>query len=64
MTTPILIYRSIVETVPRGFQRRVVQPARLRAQVGGLAEAGHATTVEFARQWAIAKATRRVRMAE
>ena len=43
MTTPILMYRSIGETVPRGFQRWVVRPARLRAQVRGLAEAGYAT---------------------
>ena len=64
MTTPILMYRSIGETVPRGFQRWVVRPARLRTQVRVLAEAGHATTVEFARQWAIAKAMLRVRMAE
>ena len=64
MTTAILIHRSIGETMPRGFQRCVVRPARLRAQVRGLAEAGHATTVEFARQWAIAKAMLRVRMAE
>jgi hypothetical protein len=64
MTTPILMYRSIDETVPRGFRRRVVRPARLPAQARGLAEAGHAATVEFARQWAIAKAMRRVRMTE
>jgi hypothetical protein len=64
MTTPILMYHSIGETVPRGFQRRVVRPARLRAQVRGLDEAGHATTIEFARQRAIAKAMLRVRMAE
>lgn len=43
MTTPILMYRSIGETVPRGFQRWLVRPARLRAQVRGLAEAGYAT---------------------
>jgi hypothetical protein len=43
MTTPILMYHSIGETVPRGFQRWVVRPARSRAQVRGLAEAGNAT---------------------
>jgi hypothetical protein len=43
MTTPILMYHSIVETAPRGFQRWVVRPAQLRAQVRGLAEAGYAT---------------------
>jgi peptidoglycan/xylan/chitin deacetylase (PgdA/CDA1 family) len=43
MMTPILMYHSIGETLPRGFQRRVVRPARLRAQVRGLAEAGYAT---------------------
>ena len=64
MTTPILTYRSIGETVPRGFQRWMVRPARLRAQVHGLAEAGYATTVEFARQSAIAKAMLHVRRAE
>jgi hypothetical protein len=50
MTTPILMYRSIGETVPRGFQRWVVRPARLRAQVRGFAEAGYATLASLCRQ--------------
>jgi hypothetical protein len=36
MTTPILMYHSIGETVPRSFQRWVVRPAQFRAQVRGL----------------------------
>ena len=43
MTTPILMYHSIGEIVPRGFQRWVVRPAQLRAPLRGLAEAGYAT---------------------
>jgi hypothetical protein len=45
MTTPIQMYRSIGETVPRGFQRWMARPARLPAQVRGLDEAGHATLI-------------------
>jgi glycosyltransferase involved in cell wall biosynthesis len=50
MTPPILMYRSIGETVPRGFQRWVVRPAQLRAQVRGLAEAGYATLASLCQQ--------------
>ena len=45
MTTPILMYRSIGETVPRGFQRWMARPARVPAQVRGLHEAGHAPLI-------------------
>ena len=58
MTTPILMYHSIGETVPPGFQRWVVRPARLRAQVRGLVEAGYSTLT--VRALVAARAARRM----
>lgn len=55
MTTPILMYRSIGETVPRGLQCWMVRPAWLRAQVRGLAEASYATFTVRARWWSHAR---------
>jgi peptidoglycan/xylan/chitin deacetylase (PgdA/CDA1 family) len=43
MKTPILMYHSIGETAPRGFERWVVRPAQFRAQVRSLADTGYAT---------------------
>jgi peptidoglycan/xylan/chitin deacetylase (PgdA/CDA1 family) len=67
MTTPILMYHSIGETVPRGFQRWVVRPAQFRAQVRGLVEAGYAAltvralvAARTARQMSISASTREV----
>jgi peptidoglycan/xylan/chitin deacetylase (PgdA/CDA1 family) len=41
MTTPILMYHSIGEIVPRGFRPWVVTPGRFRAQVRSLSDAGY-----------------------
>jgi peptidoglycan/xylan/chitin deacetylase (PgdA/CDA1 family) len=44
MSTPILMYHSVGETIPAGFAPWVVQPARFRDHLETLAASGYVTT--------------------